>query len=513
MDNQSQSTLIPGAGNTPCPAYRGQEPYIYICYSHSDSRMAFDEIRRIQEAGYLVCYDEGISPGNSFPKEIASDIRNSALFVVLITPRSIKDKYVNDQIQCAMFMHIPVLSIYPEGTEMPPELGLLIGSAPAIMKDHISDAEYEYRLFSLLKRLGNHTCAKEPPKCGSAASSGYVYPKDNSPCYPLPNCKGNRPYGRGSHGENYPKDDSRYTTTRKEDDPPIPLSPKKKPGFFSSLFSRKSKTVEAPPVTLSDVQFSAVAPESLKRSEYTIIDVMMYEEEFRYTVDELITQSDIKMKETKSGVLKVKHASEIGVVLSSPDIEIDDNRQLQKWSGSYLRFQFAVMLPDNYVKKQVLFNADIYINDIIATKLKFTLLIEANSKQKPDLIRTDILSAFVSYSSEDRKRVAAIIQGMSKARPDLDIFFDIESLRSGDDWEKVLTQEIDKRDMLFLCWSKNASKSTWVDFEWRYVYNHKGIERIEPIPLESPEKCPPPKELSAKHFNDKLLYIINSSAL
>ena len=281
----------------------------------------------------------------------------------------------------------------------------------------------------------------------------------------------------------------------------------KKASLFSSLFLRKNK--KSAPVSISNVQFSALAPESIKRSEYTIIDIMMYEQEFRHTVDELITHSETHVKETKSGVIKVKNASSVRVVLTSPDVEIDDNNLTQQWNGGYLRFQFAVILSDDYAKKQIFFNTDIYINGVIATKLKFVLLCDTNVKQKPEIIREDVLSAFVSYASKDRKRVASIVQGMGKARPDMDIFFDIESLRSGDDWKSVLTKEIDKRDVLFLCWSDNASKSEWVDYEWRYALKQKGIESIEPIPLVSPEKCPPPTELNVKHFNDKLLYVIN----
>ena len=261
---------------------------------------------------------------------------------------------------------------------------------------------------------------------------------------------------------------------------------------------------------MTEVQFSAVAPETLKRSEYAMIDIMMYEKEFRHAVDEVISKAKEPVKETTSGVLKVARDTDVRVMLRSPDLEIEDNVQTQRWTGSMLRFQYAVMLPENCDKKQVLFNADVYFNDVLATKLKFTAYCDAYHQQKPWVTRNDIMSAFVSYSSEDRSRVATIVQGMSKARPDLDIFFDIESLRSGEDWKKVLTEEIDKRDLLYLCWSDNASKSEWVDYEWRYVYDHKGVEYIEPIPLESPDKCPPPKELSKKHFNDRLLYVINS---
>ena len=131
-------------------------------------------------------------------------------------------------------------------------------------------------------------------------------------------------------------------------------------------------------------------------------------------------------------------------------------------------------------------------------------------EQKIQITREDVTSAFVSYASQDRKRVAMIIQGMRKARPDMDIFFDVDSLRSGDNWEKALWKEIDSRDLLYLCWSKFARDSKWVNAEWHYALEHKGIECIEPVPIDPPSDCPPPQELNQKHFNDRMLYFINS---
>ena len=60
-------------------------------------------------------------------------------------------------------------------------------------------------------------------------------------------------------------------------------------------------------------------------------------------------------------------------------------------------------------------------------------------------------------------------------------------------------------------WSRYARASKWVDAEWRYALKQKGADYIEPVPIDPPGSCPPPDELSRKHFNDKLLYIINSS--
>ena len=256
---------------------------------------------------------------------------------------------------------------------------------------------------------------------------------------------------------------------------------------------------------ISKVYFSAVAPRTFKKNEYTMVHLAMYEKEFRNIVDEIKADYDTDVKETKSGALKVTEEDAVRVVLSSPDAEIEDNEEVQIWQGEYLIFDFAVKLPADFAGKQILFTAAVYINDIIATKLKFLAKISSWRQQKIRTDREDILSAFVSYASQDRNRVARIIQGMRKARPDMDIFFDVENLRSGESWQNALRSEIDRRDILFLCWSHFARQSKWVDTEWRYAFSHKGEDCIEPIPLESPSVCPPSEELSRKHFNDKML--------
>ena len=243
-----------------------------------------------------------------------------------------------------------------------------------------------------------------------------------------------------------------------------------------------------------------------------MIGIVMYEDAFRSVVDDLIKEAETLVQETKSGVVKVKEGARVKIILSSSDITVEDNIEEQEWAGEYLTFNFAVMLPKKYAKRQVLFTATVYIDDVIATRLKFIAKCWSLRQQKIKVTQENVLSAFVSYASQDRNRVAMIIQGMQKARPDMDIFFDVESLRSGESWEDALWSEIDQRDTLFLCWSHNAAESPWVAREWKYCYEHKGEEAIEPIPLEPPSSCPPPEELKRKHFNDRLLYVINAES-
>ncbi len=277
---------------------------------------------------------------------------------------------------------------------------------------------------------------------------------------------------------------------------------------FSEPVNRAdNNSIDMNSFSVSDVQFSAVVKKNTTRGEYIPIDIVMYEDEFRRIIDEKLEYGE---REVKGGYFRMAHQSIVKVVLAAKGVEIDNEEEKRIWQGKYLDFSFLVLVPENYEGKQICFCATVYVNDVIATKLKFIVDVKTSEKQKIKIEREDITTAFVSYSSDDRIRVASIVQGMQKARPDLDLFMDVESLRSGDDWETELKNEINKRSVFYLCWSKAAKASKWVDFEWRYALEQKGDEYIEPVPIDPPEICAPPEELNKKHFNDKMVYVVKA---
>jgi hypothetical protein len=67
---------------------------------------------------------------------------------------------------------------------------------------------------------------------------------------------------------------------------------------------------------------------------------------------------------------------------------------------------------------------------------------------------------------------------------------------------------------MYLFWSEAASRSQWVEWEWRCGFQERGIDFIDPCPLVSPDSVPPPKELADQlHFNDWVLaYMRNAGA-
>ena len=267
----------------------------------------------------------------------------------------------------------------------------------------------------------------------------------------------------------------------------------------------------APPPTLDQFHISAVTPRSITPGDYGIVDVVLYEDTFRGVIDQILAEQEHGGKETLSGAHAAAKGTPIRVVLSSPDVTIDEPEETQVWQGKYLRFSFDFAVPEEYIKKQVLLRAAVYFAEVPATRLRILIDLAAPAGQQPAIARRDIRSAFMSYATAEREKVIRIMQGIQQVRPDLDLFLDVDSLRSGEDWKARLHAEIDRRDVLYLCWSRAAKNSPYVEMEWQYALARKGIDCVEPIPLEPAENCPPPSELAELHFNNRLLFIISRS--
>ncbi len=149
-----ETKLVPGVGRLPYPAYRGSEPYVFISYARLDKDRVYAEIKRFNEAGFNVWYDEGITPGNEWSDEIAGALSKCAVFVVLLTPTSAPREAVLNEISFALDEGKPFLAIHLEETELPPGLRLRISRKQAILKYNMTDEEYEFKYIEAFTRFG-----------------------------------------------------------------------------------------------------------------------------------------------------------------------------------------------------------------------------------------------------------------------------------------------------------------------------------------------------------------------
>jgi hypothetical protein len=172
------------------------------------------------------------------------------------------------------------------------------------------------------------------------------------------------------------------------------------------------------------------------------------------------------------------------------------------WNGRFASVYIYLGLPAAFDKKQLRLQGRVYSGDAVVTDLKMLLRVGDPQPQEVACEKCALRSAFISYASADRAQVVSRIQGIQLAAPDLDLFFDVENLQRGEHWEPRLYKEIEKRDLFYLFWSKNAAASPWVAKELQYALAHKDPDSIDPVPLDPPDECPPPDALKDRHFND-----------
>lgn len=255
-------------------------------------------------------------------------------------------------------------------------------------------------------------------------------------------------------------------------------------------------------VTADDVQFRSTAPSTILPGEYFPVKIMMYREDDYQRADRESAAVADQVKSASSSIFQAKRDQQFRIVLQSPDIELDCESQMLCWNGKFATADFEVYLPEDFAKRQLRLRGRVYSGDAVLTDLKLILQIGVPQYGSIPCEKVRLRSAFISYASADRAKVVARIQGIQLACPDMDLFFDVESLRRGEHWEGRLYREISDRDLFYLFWSQNAARSQWVQKELDYALSHKTADYIEPIPLEAPEICPPPSSLMDKHFND-----------
>ena len=176
-----QTRLVPGVGRLPYPAYRGKEPYVFISYAHRDSERVFAEIKRFNEAGFHVWYDEGIAPGNEWSDAIAEALTGCSVFVVFLTPTSAPRENVLNEIDYALNEQKPFLAIHLEETQLTPGLKLRISRKQAILKYLMTDEEYAYKYIEAFTRFGLKRVDVQPAAPLAARKAGSAFAEKDEP--------------------------------------------------------------------------------------------------------------------------------------------------------------------------------------------------------------------------------------------------------------------------------------------------------------------------------------------
>ncbi len=260
------------------------------------------------------------------------------------------------------------------------------------------------------------------------------------------------------------------------------------------------------PGAVEKVHFSVTAPPMVQPGTSFLVDAWAHLEAQRQEVIKRAKEaaSGRKVFVKTRGPFLISRGTVLSMQLKISGMVIEDPEETILWEGEIGSASFAVQVPAEAEPGECRGCITVFANDTPVSRLLFELKVANYETEAIPLMLLEkrFQSAFASYASQDREAVLYCVQGMEKAAPWLNIFVDVHSLRSGQNWEQELWKHIPESDVFYLFWSVNAMRSPWVEKEWRCALETNGLEFISPVPLQSPEDAPPPTELASLHFND-----------
>jgi TolB-like protein len=130
----------------PFAAYSGSEPYTFVSYAHADAEVVYGELSRLQQNGHRIWYDEGIGAGLSWRDEVALAIAECTVFLVYMSPSSIRSKVCQQEINFALSRDINVLVVYLEDCQLTPGMELSLNDKQAIARQAYLEGPYQAKL-------------------------------------------------------------------------------------------------------------------------------------------------------------------------------------------------------------------------------------------------------------------------------------------------------------------------------------------------------------------------------
>jgi len=284
------------------------------------------------------------------------------------------------------------------------------------------------------------------------------------------------------------------------------------------------KTTDVSGKNVDNVHFTVTAPPRVKPKSSFVVDLWAHlEEQQKKVIEQARLMADEKEDITirSVGPKPIARGTILTAKLRIEDMEIEDAVQTILWEGEIGNANYAAKVPEGTDLGTKQGNASIHIDGLRIATIHFLIHVVDPSEKGAEEVPVAqipvqehrIETAFASYARKDMDEVLPRIQGIQKALPSLNIFLDILSLRSGQNWEQEIRKIIPIRDIFYLFWSENAKNSHWVEVEWRCALETRGIDFIDPVPMVSPEIVPPPPELGKKHFDDWTLAFARNEKL
>jgi hypothetical protein len=248
-----------------------------------------------------------------------------------------------------------------------------------------------------------------------------------------------------------------------------------------------------------NIEFAVSYPPSLQAGTPFLVDAWLFLRNDRDNARDRAKEQKPDTGFRSGGSATLARGAAVTVRIKIQSWKIEPAWQSIVWDGSITNVPFAARAPETLPSVAATGICSFFVGGLRIGQVAFELSTKESGKQIAQA--RGIETAFASYASKDRRRVLARVQGIEKLP--IKVFVDVRNLKTNDEYPVELLRQIEASDVLYLFWSRHASRSEWVEREWKHGLAEKGAHFIDPVPLVDPRKVPPPEELGkTKHFDD-----------
>ena len=128
-------------------AYTGEEPYLFVSYSHRNIDKVYPILDMLHDRKYRIWYDESCETGNDFRDELRDKIEGCDAVLLFVSEASMSSPFCGMEIIVARENKKRIYPIYLDDTEVPPAFQILlanthhgsVGNVPKLIKALVRD--------------------------------------------------------------------------------------------------------------------------------------------------------------------------------------------------------------------------------------------------------------------------------------------------------------------------------------------------------------------------------------